>query len=141
MCRNITILRGLEPAATREEIEAAARQYVRKVSGVQSVSAASEAAFELAVRRVTEATTELLRVAAAAPSAADHRPAAAPPPQRLTRLGQVAAARLAQILATIRWARSRPKDAVTPTIAAQTTAPSPARLHLTLLLLGCGRAG
>jgi hypothetical protein len=60
MCRNITTLRGLEPVATPEEIEAAARQYVRKVSGVQSTSAATEAAFELAVRRVTEATTELL---------------------------------------------------------------------------------
>ena len=60
MCRNITILRGLQPAATAEEIEAAARQYVRKVSGVQSVSAANEEPFELAVRRVTEATTELL---------------------------------------------------------------------------------
>ncbi len=34
MCRNITELRGLEPPATREEIEAAARQFVRKVSGV-----------------------------------------------------------------------------------------------------------
>ena len=61
MCRNITTLRGLEPEATIEEIEAAARQYVRKVSGVQSVSAATEAAFELAVGKVTEATTELLR--------------------------------------------------------------------------------
>jgi len=60
MCRNITILRGLQPAATAEEIEAAARQYVRKVSGVQTVSAANEEPFELAVRRVTEATTELL---------------------------------------------------------------------------------
>jgi hypothetical protein len=60
MCRNITTLRGLEPAATPEEIEAASRQYVRKVSGVQSTSAISEAAFELAVRRVTEATTDLL---------------------------------------------------------------------------------
>jgi hypothetical protein len=60
MCRNITTLRGLEPAATAEEIEAAARQYVRKVSGVQSTSAVSEAAFELAVRRVTEATTDLI---------------------------------------------------------------------------------
>jgi hypothetical protein len=60
MCRNITTLRGLEPAATPEEIEAAARQYVRKVSGVQATSAISEAAFELAVRRVTEATTDLL---------------------------------------------------------------------------------
>jgi hypothetical protein len=62
MCRNITILRGLQPAATAEEIEAAARQYVRKVSGVQSVSVASEEAFEHAVRRVTDATTDLLRL-------------------------------------------------------------------------------
>lgn len=60
MCRNITTLRGLEPPATAEEIEAAARQYVRKVSGVQSTSAATTAAFELAVERVTAATTELL---------------------------------------------------------------------------------
>jgi hypothetical protein len=60
MCRNITTLRGLEPAATPEEIEAAARQYVRKVSGVQSTSAATEAAFELAVARITEVTHELL---------------------------------------------------------------------------------
>ena len=60
MCCNITTLRGLEPPATTEEIEAAARQYVRKVSGVQATSPASEAAFELAVARVTEATTDLL---------------------------------------------------------------------------------
>lgn len=46
--------------ATVEEIEAAARQYVRKVSGVQAVSAASQLAFDLAVLRVTQATTELL---------------------------------------------------------------------------------
>lgn len=60
MCRNITTLRGLEPVATDQEIEAAARQYVRKVSGVQSTSAATELAFELAVLRVTEATRDLL---------------------------------------------------------------------------------
>lgn len=60
MCRNITTLRGLEPSATPEEIEAAARQYVRKVSGVQTVSAASQVAFDLAVARVTQATTDLL---------------------------------------------------------------------------------
>ena len=60
MCRNITTLRGLEPEATPEEIEAAARQFVRKVSGVQTVSKLNEAAFELAVRRVTEATNDLL---------------------------------------------------------------------------------
>lgn len=60
MCRNITTLRGLEPAATPEEIEAAARQYVRKVSGVQATSAATEVAFERAVALVADATTELL---------------------------------------------------------------------------------
>ena len=60
MCRNITTLRGLEPAATPEEVEAAARQYVRKVSGVQSTSPQTEAAFERAVALVTDATTELL---------------------------------------------------------------------------------
>lgn len=60
MCRNITTLRGLEPVATPEEIEAAARQYVRKVSGVQKTSAATEEAVEDAVRRIAEVTAELL---------------------------------------------------------------------------------
>jgi hypothetical protein len=60
MCRNITTLRGLQPEATSDEIEAAARQYVRKVSGVQSASSRTEAPFELAVRKVAEATAELL---------------------------------------------------------------------------------
>ncbi|HLW45806.1 MAG TPA: DUF2277 domain-containing protein [Acidimicrobiales bacterium] len=60
MCRNITTLRGLEPAATPEEIEAAARQYVRKVSGVARTSAANDPAFEEAVRDVADATTRLL---------------------------------------------------------------------------------
>jgi hypothetical protein len=60
MCRNITTLRGLEPEATPEEIAAAARQYVRKVSGVQSTSPKTEAAFERAVQLVTAATEELL---------------------------------------------------------------------------------
>jgi hypothetical protein len=61
MCRNITTLRGLEPEATDEEIEAAARQYVRKISGVQSTSPKTEAAFERAVRKITAASNELLR--------------------------------------------------------------------------------
>ena len=60
MCRNITTLRGLEPVATPEEIEAAARQYVRKVSGVQSTTPQTEEAFERAVTQVTKATTALL---------------------------------------------------------------------------------
>lgn len=60
MCRNITTLRGLEPPATSEEVEAAARQFVRKVSGVQSLSPSTEDAFEKAVETITEATTRLL---------------------------------------------------------------------------------
>jgi hypothetical protein len=60
MCRNITTLRGLEPPATAEEVEAAARQYVRKVSGVQKPTAATEAAVEQAVREVADATAALL---------------------------------------------------------------------------------
>jgi len=60
MCRNITTLRGLAPPATGEEVEAAARQYVRKISGVQSTSARTEEAFERAVALITEASTELL---------------------------------------------------------------------------------
>jgi hypothetical protein len=60
MCRNITELRGLEPAATAEEIEAAARQYVRKVSGVTRPSEANIEAFETAVAEVTATTARLL---------------------------------------------------------------------------------
>ena len=60
MCRNITTLRGLEPVATAEEIEAAARQYARKVTGVQKTSAATEEAFERAVAIIAEATTDLI---------------------------------------------------------------------------------
>ncbi len=60
MCRNITELRGLEPPATSIEVEAAARQYVRKVSGIRHPNAATEAAFEAAVAAVAAATTDLL---------------------------------------------------------------------------------
>ena len=60
MCRNITELRGLQPAATAEEIAAAARQYVRKVSGLTHPPAAAAEAFEVAVAAVPEATTRVL---------------------------------------------------------------------------------
>lgn len=60
MCRNITTLRGLEPAATEDEIEAAARQFVRKVSGVQQLSAATEEPVERAVAEVAAIVTRLL---------------------------------------------------------------------------------
>ncbi|MBI3226203.1 MAG: DUF2277 domain-containing protein [Mycolicibacterium cosmeticum] len=60
MCRNITELRGLEPAATTEEIEAASRQFIRKISGITRPTAANVEAFEAAVADVTEITTRLL---------------------------------------------------------------------------------
>jgi len=60
MCRNITPLRGLEPEATREEIEAAALQYVRKVGGLRTPSQTTSDAVEAAVQKVAEATAELL---------------------------------------------------------------------------------
>ena len=60
MCRNITTLRGLEPEATVEEIEAAARQYVRKVGGIQATSARTTEAVERAVQAVASATADLL---------------------------------------------------------------------------------
>lgn len=61
MCRNITELRGLEPPATEDEIVAAARQYVRKVSGLAKVPATAEVAFEAAVADVAAATRALLQ--------------------------------------------------------------------------------
>jgi hypothetical protein len=60
MCRNITELRGLEPSATAEEVEAAARQYVRKVSGITRPTAANAEVFEAAVAEVTTTTARLL---------------------------------------------------------------------------------
>ncbi len=60
MCRNITELRGLEPSATAEEVEAAARQYIRKVSGIRHSNPATTEVFEAAVVAVAAATTTLL---------------------------------------------------------------------------------
>jgi hypothetical protein len=60
MCRNITVLRGLEPAATPEEIRAAALQYVRKVSGVGSLSATTRGPIEKAAAEVAKITAALL---------------------------------------------------------------------------------
>jgi hypothetical protein len=60
MCRNIRTLHNFEPPATPEEIEAAALQYVRKVSGASRPSKANEAAFERAVAEVAATTERLL---------------------------------------------------------------------------------
>jgi hypothetical protein len=60
MCRNIRILYNFEPPTTEDEIDAAALQYVRKVSGMTKPSQANEAAFERAVESVAEVTRQLL---------------------------------------------------------------------------------
>jgi hypothetical protein len=60
MCRNIKTLHNFEPPATEDEIEAAALQFVRKVSGSNKPSKANEAAFERAVREVATTTRRLL---------------------------------------------------------------------------------
>lgn len=78
MCRNITELRGLEPSATDEEIEAASRQYVRKVSGIQKLSDSTREPFEQAVAEVTAITTRLL----AALPARKQPPVTVPPLRR-----------------------------------------------------------
>ncbi|GGU42415.1 DUF2277 domain-containing protein [Lentzea flava] len=60
MCRNIRVLHNFEPPATSDEVQAAALQYVRKVSGSAKPSAANQAAFDKAVAAVAAATQELL---------------------------------------------------------------------------------
>jgi hypothetical protein len=60
MCRNIKTLFNFEPPVTEEEIRAAALQFVRKVSGMNSPSKANEAAFLAAVDAVAAAASTLL---------------------------------------------------------------------------------
>jgi len=60
MCRNIKTLHNFEPPATEDEVNAAALQYVRKVSGSAKPSKANEAAFARAVAEVADATNRLL---------------------------------------------------------------------------------
>ena len=69
MCRNIHVLFNFEPTATPEEIDAAALQYVRKISGFTKPSQANEQAFARAVDEVAAASRRLLGelVTAAAP--------------------------------------------------------------------------
>jgi hypothetical protein len=60
MCRNIRVLHNFDPPASDEEVNDAALQYVRKVSGSTRPSQANAAAFEHAVEQVALATRELL---------------------------------------------------------------------------------
>ena len=60
MCRNIRTLHNYAPPASPAEVQAAALQYVRKVSGTSKPSAANAAAFEQAVAAVAATTHSLL---------------------------------------------------------------------------------
>jgi hypothetical protein len=60
MCRNIHTLHNFEPAATSDEVYAAALQYVRKIAGTTKPSKANEEAFEHAVAAIAHATQHLL---------------------------------------------------------------------------------
>jgi hypothetical protein len=60
MCRSIKTLRRPDEPATEDEIRAAARQYVRKVSGYREPSKKNAEAFEAAVDRIANASRELL---------------------------------------------------------------------------------
>ena len=72
MCRNIHTLHNFEPAATSEEVRAAALQYVRKISGSTHPSKANQAAFDHAVEEIAHVTQHLL----------DHLVTNAPPKDR-----------------------------------------------------------
>ena len=68
MCRNIRTLHNFEPAATEDEIQASALQYVRKVSGSTKPSQANAEAFEQAVEEIADVTARLLdRLVTSAP--------------------------------------------------------------------------
>jgi hypothetical protein len=60
MCRNIRTLYNFDPPATEEEIQAAALQYVRKISGFNKPSRANEESFARAVEAVARASSQLL---------------------------------------------------------------------------------
>jgi len=74
MCRNIHVLHNFEPAATTDEVRAAALQYVRKISGSTKPSKANAEAFDRAVAEIAHITQHLL----------DDLVTAAPPKNRET---------------------------------------------------------
>ena len=70
MCRSIKPLRKPEGKATQQEINEAALQYIRKVSGYRKPSQANQSAFDAAVAEVAEATRKMLEKLLVKPEAA-----------------------------------------------------------------------
>jgi hypothetical protein len=88
MCRNIQTLYNFEPPATHEDIDAAALQYVRKISGFTKPSQANAEAFDRAVHAVAHASSRLL----------DELVTSAPPKDREAHVAKARA----------RWAQRQP---------------------------------
>ncbi len=60
MCRNIRPLHNYDPPTSQDEVEAAALQFVRKISGMTRPAKVNEEAFERAVQAVAEVSSRLL---------------------------------------------------------------------------------
>jgi hypothetical protein len=90
MCHNIHTLHNFEPAATNDEVHAAALQYVRKISGTTKPSKANQEAFDHAVAEIAHITGHLL----------EDLVSAAPPKNREVE-AEKARARSAQRFATV----------------------------------------
>ncbi len=113
MCRNITTLRGLEPGATTEEIEAGARQYVRKISGVQKTSPATYEVFERAVAEIAAITARVINEL----PPRKEPPKTLPPLRRLNRRHQTAQTRWEPAREAQRRAGARPTSIATTRLA------------------------
>ena len=79
MCRNIRTLYNFDPPTTEQEVQAAALQFVRKISGFNKPSQANEAAFNTAVTQVAEVSMRLLQALETS----------ATPKRRMSRCGQL----------------------------------------------------
>ncbi|MDQ7992953.1 MAG: DUF2277 domain-containing protein [Propionicimonas sp.] len=91
MCRNIHTLHNFEPAATSEEVHAAALQYVRKIAGTTKPSKANQEAFDHAVAEVAHITQHLLADLVATVPPKNREAEAAKARERAVRSGRYAA--------------------------------------------------
>lgn len=92
MCRNIHTLHNFEPAASSDEVYAAALQYVRKIAGTTKPSKANQEAFDRAVAEIAHATQHLLDDLVSTAPPKNREAEAAKARERAVRSGRYAAA-------------------------------------------------
>lgn len=92
MCRNIHTLHNFEPAASSEEVHAAALQYVRKIAGTTKPSKANQEAFDRAVHEIAHITQHLLDDLVAVTPPKNREEEAAKARERAIKSGRYAAA-------------------------------------------------